>query len=116
MKTSTIDFCFRNAAISIEQQTPALMDVDFLFKKLQEKLQKPATSATDFYDSYATAEDVIFVNKNAFSGESLLADDDLIRKIMKSGNMKGSNNASERLDSIRSKVSHAGDALRVLRV
>ena len=102
MKTSTIDFCFRNAAISIEQQTPALMDVDFLFKKLQEQLQEPATSSTDFYDSYATVEDVIFVNKNAFSGESLLADDDLIRKIVKSGNMKGSNNASERLDSIRS--------------
>ena len=117
VKTSTIDFCFRNASISIEQQTPALMDVDFLFKKLQDQLQKSATFATDFYNSCATAEDVICANKNAFSRESSLADYVLIHTIMKFGNMNGSNdiNASDRLNSIRSKVSHVGDALQVFR-
>ena len=110
MKTSTINLRFRNASISIEQQTPAFMDVDFLFKKLQDQLQKSATFATDFYDSCATAEDVICANKNAFSRDSSLADDDLIHKIMKFGNMNGSNdiNASDRLNSIRSEVSHVG--------
>ena len=35
---------------------------------------------------------------------------------MKAGNMNGSNenNASDRSDSVRSKVSHVGDALQVL--
>ena len=117
MKTSTINLRFRNASISIEQQTPAFMDVDFLFKKLQDQLQKSATFATDFYDSCATAEDVICANKNAFSRESSLADDNLIHTIMKFGKMNGSNdiNASDRLNSIRSKVSHIGDVLQVLR-
>lgn len=71
---------------------------------------------THFHDSYATAEDVICASKNSFSRESLLAGDDLIRKIMKAGNMNGSNenNASDRSDSGRSKVSHVGDALQVL--
>ena len=117
MKTSTIDFCFRNPAFSIEQQTTALMDVGFLLKKLQDQLQNPATSATDFYNSYATTEDVICGNKNSFSGESLLVDDDLLHKIMKSGNMNGfnDNNASDMSDSIHSKVSHVVDALQVSR-
>ena len=117
MKTFTIDFCFRNTGISLEQQTTALMDVGFLLKKLQDHLQNPATSATDFYYSYATTEDVICANKNAFSGESLLVDDDLLHKIMKSGNMNGcnDNNASDRSYSIRSKSSHVVDALQVLR-
>ena len=117
MKTSIIYFYFRNAAISIEQQTPALMDVNFLFMKLWDQLQKPATSATDFYNSWLTAEDVICTNKNAFSEESLLVDNDLIHKITKAGNMNGSNdnNASDKLDSICSRVSHLGDTLQVLR-
>ena len=93
------------------------MDVGFLLKKLQDQLQNPATSATDFYNSYATTEDVICGNKNAFSGESLLVDDDLLHKIMKSGNMNGfnDNNASDMSDSIHSKVSHVVDALQVSR-
>ena len=72
------------------------MDVGFLLKKLQDQLQ-------NFYDLYATTEDVICANKNAFSGESLLVDDHLLHKIMKSGNMNGcnDNNASDRSDSIR---------------
>ena len=75
-------------------------------------------SAKTCYDSCAAAENVICANKNAFSREYLLANDDLIHTIIKFGNMSGSNdnNPSDRLNSIHSKVGHVGDALHVLHV
>ena len=89
----------------------------FSFQELQDQLQNPATFVTDFYESCATAEDKIFANKNAFGGEPLLGDDDLIHKIIKAGKINGSNddNASDRLDSVFSKViANVGDALQIL--
>ena len=54
-------------------------------------MQKPATSATDFYESCATAEAAICAIKNAFSGETFLVDDKLTHIIIKAGNMDGNN-------------------------